>query len=98
MENAGAFFIEMTVEEVVRILIKLGGKRATVAVPVLIEIDRGVPSHFIGKFVWPQIMFAEERFKIGSETLVQPGVRPILAGHQIPEPLVRQLMVDQGIA
>ena len=42
-------------------------------------------------------MLGEEGVEVGGESLVEPDVRPVLAGHHVTEPLVRQLVGDQPI-
>ena len=42
-------------------------------------------------------MLGEERVKVGGKALVEPDVRPILAGQEIAEPLMRELVRDQAV-
>ena len=41
------------------------------------------------------IVFRGKQREIGGEALAQPGVVPVLLGHRIAEPLVRDLVRDQ---
>ncbi len=52
---------------------------------------------FIGGVVRAVIRFGPVVLKIRSEALVQPKIRPVLAGNQIAEPLVRQFVRIEAV-
>ena len=54
--------------------------------------------HHVEKGVVAILVFLVERLVVSRETLVQPQVRPVLAGDEIPEPLMHQLMRHQPLA
>ena len=42
-------------------------------------------------------MLGEKSGEVGGEPLVEPDVRPVLAGQEVAEPLVGQLVRDQAV-
>ena len=70
----------MPIEEVRRLFEHFRHDGPTVMVPVLLEIDLGVLAQFHGKLVGALVVFREERFEVGGEAFVQPGVGPVPAG------------------
>lgn len=58
----------------------------------------GVLMHGVAKFVHAFVMLQKEGVEIRRKAFVEPGVGPVLAGEEIAEPLVCQLMGHQTIA
>ena len=52
--------------------------------------------HLEPEGVLAAVVLGEERVEVGGEALVEPEVRPVLAGQEVAEPLVRQLVRTRG--
>src|SRR5262245_25064084 len=48
--------------------------------------------HHIKEFIVPVLSALVEAFVVGGEAFVKPEVRPVFAGHEVAEPLMRHLV------
>ncbi len=96
--TARALFVEVAVEQLDRIAIDVAHDRAAVALAVLIEIAADDLEDVALVFIPAAARFHPDRFEIGREAFVEPGLRPIAAGDEIAEPLVRELVRDERFA
>ena len=97
VEDDPALLVEMTVEDLQRLRIGLLHQRSPVAAGVLLEVERPVAHHLVAELVPAVGVLDEQLVEVGREALVEPAVRPLAAGQQVTEPLVRQLVRRQRV-
>ena len=68
VQDAGAFFVKMTVKQVVRVFIKLRRQRPAIALLVLVKIGLGIAAQLVHEFVMAHVVLFKERFEIGGES------------------------------
>ncbi len=97
VEHPSAFLIEMPVEEHPGVAVLPGNERPSVARGILVQIAAPVGFELVIRLVSTLVLFGEEHLAIGCESFVKPGVRPVPAGQEIAEPMVRKFVGDQKI-
>ncbi len=78
-----------------RFVAGLDDRPAVVAVVAQVALECAV--HLEPEFILAAGVLGEERVEVRREALVEPEVGPILAGQEVAEPLVRQLVRDQAV-
>ena len=73
----------------------LDDRPAIVPVASQVALERSL--HLEPERVITAVVLGEERLEVRGEALVEPDVRPVLAGQEIAEPLVGQLVRDQAV-
>ena len=96
VQHARPFGIRHAVEHIVRVFVlRLDNRAAIALIAVEIRVERSL--HFEPEYIVAAVVFGEERSEIRGETLVEPDVRPVLAGQKVAEPLVCQLVRDEAV-
>ena len=95
VDDAAAFFVQVGVEQVDRLVVLPADDRPLVA-PGLVQVAVGVDEQLQVGLVAPLGVFAPDIFEVGREPLVQPRLGPLAAGEQVAPPLVGELVRHQA--
>ena len=98
MEHGRTLLVEVTVENFDRVAERVADDRPAVAGGIFLEIVAHPAEDVVEILIVAEIGLAPDAFEEGREALVEPRVRPIAAGDQIAEPLVREFVRDERIA
>ncbi len=95
MQRPAALLVNLTAEDVTHIR-QLVVHDAVVGVR-LVEADHGVPAALQpgDEPVAAERVLGEQQREVGREPLAQPDIVPVVFGHRIAEPLMRDLVRDQ---
>ena len=96
VQDAPAFFVEVRVEQVDRLVVLSADDRTLVA-PRLVQVAVGVDEQLEVGLVAALGVLAPDVLEVGREPFVQPGLGPLAAGEQVAPPLVGELVRHQAV-
>ena len=95
MQHHAPLFVEVAVEDIDRLVEHVRHDRPAVA---LLQVGVRVLYRPPAVLVHAEEPLVPEHLHVRREAFVQPTVRPVATGEEVPEPHMRQFVRDQGVA